>query len=682
MASEEDTTEYAYIGISACFSILCIGTVLSYSLQILAQRFPLYAKYFRLPTESWLWTVLGLVTGFALQFSSNRALVQVVKIVDDSFPSIFFTALLPPIIFESGYALDVASFRRSFWPALVLAGPGTILSALVIGLILFITGLMKLSVTFGFVEAFILGTIASATDTVSVLTTLEEGVVRQDVSSLIFGESVLNDAVALVMYRTLSVFQVRESAITIGSMFWGCFTFFTTFIFSSLIGITVGVLAALLFKHFRLNTLRSDDIQQTDRESTPTSPIERSESLGALESNVLTDERELSSEVERTLYTCIPFLSYFFAESCYQSGVVSALFCGIIMGKTAQLNISSGTRRFAKSFFRLLSNLFEALVFVYIGIAFPQLFSEQIQRHWSTAVILLVACLIGRAAGVYACSALVNNIERREFEYQRGGAQPLNLSEWPLRMRQYIVSVFTEIQSFFRNPTRFFQALPNLPETSADEEVQSVRITKNASVFLWWCGLRGGVAYALAQHARQIVDTDKGDAMSISVLFMCVISLICIPPAISPLANRLHLNAESESINPETSSENDLLNEKPAEKVILLSKRETKQEVEETSRRIDDSLSSHLENDEVIRQEEIEKDSGGVADVKSLPESNERNQARVNVLNGGNAAAAARAARAVVSAAAAAVPSRAQIKASVERNLHKAFLLLTIDNRA
>jgi len=43
MAGEEDTTEYADIGISACFSILCIGTVLSYSLQILAQRFPLYA---------------------------------------------------------------------------------------------------------------------------------------------------------------------------------------------------------------------------------------------------------------------------------------------------------------------------------------------------------------------------------------------------------------------------------------------------------------------------------------------------------------------------------------------------------------------------------------------------------------------------------------------------------------
>lgn len=654
MAKEEDTTEYIYIGISACFSILCIGTVLSYSLQILAQRFPSHARYFRLPTESWLWTILGLVTGFALQFSSNVALVQVVKIVDDSFPSIFFTALLPPIIFESGYALDVASFRKSFWPALVLAGPGTILSALVIGLILFVTGLMKMSFSLGFVEALIFGTIASATDTVSVLTTLEEGVVRQDVSSLIFGESVLNDAVALVMYRTLSVFQLRETAVTVGSMFWGCFTFFTTFIFSSFIGISVGVLAALLFKHFRLNSVRSEDLHPVE---SPATPIERSESLGALEPSMLADEKELSSEVERTLYTCIPFLSYFFAESCYQSGVVSALFCGIIMGKTAQLNISSGTRRFAKSFFRLLSNLFEALVFVYIGIAIPQL--EQMQKHWSTAVILLFACLVGRAAGVYACSALVNSIERREFEYQReGGAQPLNLSEWPMRMRQYVVSVCAEIQSVARNPLRLFQALPNTEENSIDGEMQSVRITKSASIFLWWCGLRGGVAFALAQHARQIVATDTGDAMSISVLFICVLSLVCIPPGILPLVNRLNLNADTEgsttrdTTTTTTTTENDLLNEKPVEKVVLLS-------------------------EQIVRQEELEE--GKVGRLNATPDVNERGQERVPVLNGVNAAAAARAARAVVSAAAAAVPSRAQIKASVERNLHKAFLFLTIE---
>lgn len=648
----DDETEYGYIGISACFTILCIGTVISYTLRILSEKFPIYSKYIKLPTESWLWTVLGLITGFSLQFSSNRALEQVVKIVDDSFASIFFGVLLPPIIFESGYALDVASFRQSFWPALILAGPGTIISALVIGVILYIFGILKGIFSFSFIETLLIGTIASATDTVSVLTTLDEGVVRQDITSLVFGESVLNDAVALVMYRTLSIFQTSTTSITVASIFWGFLTFFTTFIFSSLIGGFVGVIAALIFKHFRLNTLKERGFEE-HIDSTPTSPIERSESTRTITLGHigLADEKDMSSEVERTLYTVIPFLSYFFAESCYQSGVVSALFCGIIMGKTAQLNISSGTRRFAKSFFRLLSSLFEALVFVYIGIAIPQLFSIQMQKYWSTALVLLIACVIGRAAGVYLCISLVNSIERREFEYQRQGV----LERFELV--NYLSRVVSSIRSLLFNPLSLFQASSSSGSNDNLNQEGEVRINKNSTLFLWWCGLRGGVAFALAQHARQIVSVDAGDSISISVLFVCVVSLICIPPGISPLANWLNLHADSnaKAIQRKIPIENALSTDMPEEQSII--------------------LNNNAQGEEKIAEEYHEESKTSEEEIRQpiiLPPTHIPHI-------GNNAAVAARAARAVVSAAAAAVPSRAQIKASLERNLHKAFEYLTIE---
>ena len=53
------------------------------------------------------------------------------------------------------------------------------------------------------------------------------------------------------------------------------------------------------------------------------------------------------------------------------------------------------------SLFQLLASLFEALVFVYVGIAFPQLGGAAMRAHWPTALVLVIACLLGRAAGVW-----------------------------------------------------------------------------------------------------------------------------------------------------------------------------------------------------------------------------------------------------------------------------------------
>jgi hypothetical protein len=58
---------------------------------------------------------------------------------------------------------------------------------------------------------------------------------------------------------------------------------------------------------------------------------------------------------------------------------------------------------------------------------------------------------------------------------------------------------------------------------------------------LWWCGLRGGVAFALALHARQLLGGEVGEAIVASTLFVVAVSLVVIPPAIAPLARRLGL---------------------------------------------------------------------------------------------------------------------------------------------
>ncbi len=68
--------------------------------------------------------------------------------------------------------------------------------------------------------------------------------------SLVFGESVLNDAVAIVLYHTLLRFEATQ--VTVGSFFTGVFFFLENFVGSLSIGVAIGLLSALLFKYVRI----------------------------------------------------------------------------------------------------------------------------------------------------------------------------------------------------------------------------------------------------------------------------------------------------------------------------------------------------------------------------------------------------------------------------------------------
>ncbi len=65
-----------------------------------------------------------------------------------------------------------------------------------------------------------------------------------------FGESVLNDAVAIVLYHTLLQFENQPVTFTLVGK--GIFFFVETFLGSLIIGAAVGIASALLLKHFRI----------------------------------------------------------------------------------------------------------------------------------------------------------------------------------------------------------------------------------------------------------------------------------------------------------------------------------------------------------------------------------------------------------------------------------------------
>jgi solute carrier family 9 (sodium/hydrogen exchanger), member 6/7 len=175
---------------------------------------------------------------------------DVIRHIMDFNYQIFFNLLLPPIILSCGYELHQANFFRNIGTILTFAFAGTLLSAIVIGLILWLynlTGVESLSMTF--VDAISVGATLSATDPVTILAIFNSYKVDPKLYTIIFGESILNDAIAIVIFETAQKYKKGEAAkLGLLSFVEGTGIFLMVFFGSLLIGVIVGIGTALLLK--------------------------------------------------------------------------------------------------------------------------------------------------------------------------------------------------------------------------------------------------------------------------------------------------------------------------------------------------------------------------------------------------------------------------------------------------
>jgi sodium/hydrogen exchanger 3 len=213
-------------------------------------------------------------------------------------------------------------------------------------------------------DAFFFGAILSATDPVTVLAIFKELGVDPDLYANVFGESVLNDAVAIVLFRTVETFF--HTTITFASIVLAVLDFARIFLGSIAVAIVVGVIAALTFKW-------------TDLYKYP--------------------------RTESVLIILFAYQSYLMAESLRLSGIVAILFAGIVMAHYAYKNLSGDAQHASKSIFEALAFLFETFIFIYLGMA---LFT--FSHAWDPVLIVLMLpiLLISRATNIFPLAFLVN----------------------------------------------------------------------------------------------------------------------------------------------------------------------------------------------------------------------------------------------------------------------------------
>lgn len=126
---------------------------------------------------------------------------------------------------------------------------GTFISAWSLAIVMWLWALLPFeSITLPFVEALAFGATLSATDPVTILAIFKAYKVDPKLYTIIFGESILNDAVAIVMFEAANRFKHDKNP-NVGSVFYGIWTFFVVFTVSLLIGVLTGIFTALVLKH-------------------------------------------------------------------------------------------------------------------------------------------------------------------------------------------------------------------------------------------------------------------------------------------------------------------------------------------------------------------------------------------------------------------------------------------------
>jgi CPA1 family monovalent cation:H+ antiporter len=140
------------------------------------------------------------------------ALVAVGATVQIPVPFAFGDSLLfvflPPLIFEAAWNLDLAALRRTAWRIAGLAVPGTLATAAIVGGALIVFGVLAPA------PALLFGSIVAATDPVAVVAAFRRVPVPVDLRTVIEGESLANDGVALILFGfTLAIALGRPASI-------------------------------------------------------------------------------------------------------------------------------------------------------------------------------------------------------------------------------------------------------------------------------------------------------------------------------------------------------------------------------------------------------------------------------------------------------------------------------------
>lgn len=294
----------------------------------------------------------GFLAGLSLPYIGFDTGVRANNLHD-----VIFFVILPVLIFEAGWSLRLRLLRRWLPPILLLATVGILISTFVTGWILY-RGIDH-ATGFPWIAALLGGAILAATDPISVITQLKENHAPADLTTLFEGESLFNDASALVLFSLVLGVALSSDGGVGGTEAVGLFalTFFGGLAVGGLIGAITGLLARAL----------------------------------------------VVSTAGPIIVLLAAFASFYVAEHLlHVSGILAVMVAAMV---TRQMMTRQNTEEVAvvDATWEWLALIFNSLLFVLMGLVITvEMFIDQ----WLAMLIAIVAALVGRAASVIGCGIL------------------------------------------------------------------------------------------------------------------------------------------------------------------------------------------------------------------------------------------------------------------------------------
>lgn len=225
---EEEETIGTEVVLFIFFGLL-LGTVIRHIAQRVKLPFPYTVM---LLFAGWIWGILE----FSSKQSHPGVIGDSIQTVSKINPFLLFQIFLPALIFESSFSVNFHIIFREFGQALLLAGPGVVISTILTAMV----PLYVFNYDWNWDTALMFGSILAATDPVAVVALLRELGASKRLATLIEAESLLNDGTAFVFYSILLERVVGEER-SVG----GIFGFFFQLSFGGIaMGIVFGVVAS------------------------------------------------------------------------------------------------------------------------------------------------------------------------------------------------------------------------------------------------------------------------------------------------------------------------------------------------------------------------------------------------------------------------------------------------------
>lgn len=314
--------------------------------------------------QSCILILIGSVMGIIAHFTSVLNDLEGYITAD-----LFFKVLLPPIILDSAYQLYCKDFLFNLDGIVTLALVGTTLNIFAIGGSLY--GSYGQFNSLPLLQCFLLASIISAVDPVAVLAVFNQIGVESSLYFLIFGESLLNDGVTVVVFDTLE--NIAFTHIKATTYAYAVLSFIPIALGGTLIGVLYGILTALFLK-------------KTSRDSLILQP---------------------------TVMLLMAYLAFLNAQIFHWSGILALIGVGLTQKRYAAENVMEEAKTSLEVMAAILATLSETIIFLILGFSVMKINWNSID--WWLVWASITFCLLYRFIFTYILGTLLNTFRRSEL---------------------------------------------------------------------------------------------------------------------------------------------------------------------------------------------------------------------------------------------------------------------------